>query len=152
MQKNYIQYGIISMVAFVPLVLIFSYKLFKTYQLSATQNLDFPLIDLILFAVFLFCLLSFYKMTIVLKPTAIQFKLGIGIIQKSYAYHTIKSSRAVRNNVLMGIGIRYFGGGWLYNVHGLTAVELTFKDKSKVIRLGTNKAQEISEELNKRIN
>ncbi len=151
MKKKYVQYGVISIVAFTPLIMIFIYKLYHYYIESQIKTIDFPAMDLILLLIFLFCFLSFYKMTIELNSTAIKFKLGIGIIQKSYNYNSLKGSRAVRNSLLSGIGVRYLGNGWLYNVHGLSAVELIFKNKSNPVRLGTNLANEISEEVNKRI-
>jgi hypothetical protein len=59
----------------------------------------------------------------------------------------IQSCKAVRNNPLSGIGIRMIPGGWLYNVSGLKAIELTFKNKKSKVRIGTDKPGEIAELL-----
>jgi hypothetical protein len=38
--------------------------------------------------------------------------------------------------------------GWIYNVSGLKAIELQFYNKSSVVRIGTNRPEEISEIVN----
>jgi hypothetical protein len=97
------------------------------------------------------CLLIFYKLTIYLSDTSISFKLGIGLITRKYLIAEIQSCKAVRNDPLSGIGIRMIPGGWLYNVSGLRAVELTFKNKKSKVRIGTDKPDEITEILSKMI-
>ena len=44
-----------------------------------------------------------------------------------------------------GVGIRMLSNGWLYNVSGLKAVELQFNNRKSIIRIGTNKPDEISQ-------
>lgn len=39
----------------------------------------------------------------------------------------------------------------LYNVHGLNAVELTFKDKQKIIRIGSPESKRLKMEIDKRL-
>ena len=41
--------------------------------------------------------------------------------------------------------------GWLYNVSGLQAIELTFKNRKSVVRIGTDKPEEVALEINKLI-
>jgi len=97
------------------------------------------------------CLLFFYKLTIYLDNTSISFKLGIGLISRKYLYADIQSCKAVRNSPVFGVGIRMMPDGWLYNVSGLSAVELTFKNKKTKVRIGTDKPDEISDVLSKMI-
>jgi hypothetical protein len=97
------------------------------------------------------CLLIFYKLTIYLNDTSISFKLGIGLITRKYLIADIQSCKAVRNDPLSGIGIRMIPGGWLYNVSGLNAIELTFKNQKSKVRIGTDKHDEITEILSKMI-
>ena len=97
------------------------------------------------------CLLIFYKLTIFLDNTSISFKLGIGLISRKYFFTDIQSCKAVRNSPVFGVGIRMIPDGWLYNVSGLSAVELTFKNKKSRVRIGTDKPDEISEILGKMI-
>lgn len=67
----------------------------------------------------------------------LSFYFGIGIIRRKFRYSNLLSIRKVRNKWYWGWGIRWFGRGWLYNVSGLDAVELIFKN-GKVLRIGTN--------------
>ena len=64
---------------------------------------------------------------------------------KSYKISDIKYCRTVSNSVINGIGIRMLPNGWLYNVSGLKAIELQFKNRKSVIRIGTDKPDEISQ-------
>ena len=73
------------------------------------------------------------------------FKLGIGLISKSYNISNLKSCKPVTNSPLNGIGIRMLPNGWLYNVTGLKAIELQFKNKKSIVRIGTNRPEEICE-------
>jgi hypothetical protein len=97
------------------------------------------------------CLLIFYKLTIYLNDNSISFKLGIGLITRKYLIADIQSCKVVRNDPLTGIGIRKIQNGWLYNVSGLNALELTFKNKKSKVRIGTDKPDEITEIISKMI-
>ena len=95
--------------------------------------------------IFIVCLLTFYKLTIIIDNTTISFKLGIGIFGKSYKIDEIESCNSVKNKFIYGWGIHLIPNGWLYNVSSFKAIELTFKNSNKVIRIGTNKPEEIVE-------
>jgi hypothetical protein len=43
--------------------------------------------------------------------------------------------------------VRVIPGGWLYNVSGFQSIELTFKNNSKTIRIGTDVPEMICAEL-----
>jgi hypothetical protein len=49
------------------------------------------------------------------------------------------------------IGIRMTPSGWLYNVSGLSAIELSFKNRKTRIRIGTDKPDEIAEAVRGKI-
>ncbi len=100
---------------------------------------------------FIMCLLIFYKMTIIIDDTYLTFIMGIGLVKKSYPLSDIESCRPVRNNVMDGIGIRMTSSGWLYNVSGLSAVEISFKNRKSKIRIGTDKPEEIAKEVGAKI-
>jgi len=102
--------------------------------------------------IFMVCLLNFYKLTIIIDNTTVSFKLGIGIFGKSYKIADIKSCEPVVDSFLNGWGIHKIPGGWLYNVSGFRAIELTFKDTDKVVRIGTNKGDEITEVISGLLN
>jgi hypothetical protein len=138
------QFGTFSVIVMTPFLL-----------LSLILIVLFGFKDLILLTTFSFvfiviaiCLLIFYKLTIYIDDDYLSFKLGIGFIYKKYQIADIKSCRPVRNNPLFGIGIRIFPGGWLYNVTGFNAIELTFKNTKNKVRIGKNKPDEIAKLIN----
>jgi hypothetical protein len=71
--------------------------------------------------------------------------LGLGLGSKSYKISDLSSCTPVTNSAFYGIGIRLTPNGWLFNVSGLKAIELRFKHKSSVVRIGTNHPDEISQ-------
>jgi hypothetical protein len=145
--KSYTQIGKFSIVILVP-ISVFCLILLLTIGLDdlfTAVTLGFVLIT------FLICLLIFYKLTISLNTTHLSFELGIGLVSKKYRLSEIKSCRAVTNSALYGIGIRLIPDGWLYNVSGRKAIELTFKNRKSKIRIGTDKPEEIAAEVNKLI-
>ena len=75
--------------------------------------------------------------------------MGMGLIKKTYQLSDIKSCTPIKNNIINGWGIRRILGGWLYNVSGFQAIEIRFKNNPKVIRIGTDKPEEIVEEVKK---
>jgi len=101
------------------------------------------------FVLFL-CLVNFYQLTIRVDDEHVSFKMGIGL-GKRYRLEDIKSCEPVTNSLWNGIGIRILSNGWLYNVSGLNAIELRFKDKTSVVRIGTDKPEEISQLIQSRL-
>jgi len=98
-----------------------------------------------------FFLLSFYKLTITIDNTYIRFSLGIGLIARKYLISDIQSCKSVSNNPMSGVGIRIISKGWMYNVSGLKAIEIRFKNSRSIIRIGTNRPDEIAEVISKMI-
>lgn len=139
--RKYKQFGTISVIILLPLLLLFTGMLIKS---GLTNSPDF-FIHIFLVVTFLLCVLTFYQLTITVNETHVAFKLGIGLWNKKYKISDVKSCKPVTNSVISGIGIRMLPNGWLYNVSGLKAVELQFKNKKSIIRIGTNKPEEISE-------
>jgi hypothetical protein len=97
------------------------------------------------------CLLTFYKLTIIIDDINLSFKLGIGLFSRKYKLSDIKECRAVKNNPLTGIGIRLYSKGWLYNVSGLGAIELTFSNKASRVRIGTDRPEEVAAYVNSKL-
>lgn len=145
--KEYKQFGTFSVAIFVPILLASVVYLFKTGISADSESIGLQVLILVLIA----CLLTFYKLTIYIDETAISFKFGIGWFGKRYKFQEIGSCKPVKNQWKYGIGIRWTGFGWLYNVSGGKAIELRLKNKKSVVRIGTNKPQEISEVLRKEI-
>jgi len=139
--KKYTQFGTASVVILLPLFLLFAVLMIKAALANTPELIGLGILAL----TFFLCLLTFYKLTITIDNTHLSFKLGIGLFSKSYKIADISSCTPVTNSAIYGIGIRLLPGGWLYNVSGLKAIELRFKHKATVIRIGTNKPDEISQ-------
>lgn len=147
MTKKFTQLGTICIAVFLPILIIEGIVLFK---LGVSHDPKFIILCLVWLLLFL-CLLTFYKMAITIDNHSIFFKFGIGWFGKTYPLSEIESCEAVKNPILVGIGIRYLGNGWLYNVSGLKAIELRFKNKNSIVRIGTNKPEEICEVIRKKL-
>jgi len=141
---KYSQFGTFSVILMLPIFVFSLIMLFTTGLKDLIQGSFFSFLSI----TFLICLLIFYKLTIYIDDTYFIFKLGVGLITKKYLISDIKSCKAVKNSPLYGIGIRMLPNGWLYNVSGLDAIELTFKNKKSIVRIGTNNPETVSQTLN----
>ena len=96
-----------------------------------TPELYLPLVIVIpIFAVF-------GSLTVTIDDRHLTARFGFGPVRKRIALAEIASHRQVRNPWYCGWGIRYVGGGWLYNVSGFDAVEIVRHDGTRV-RIGTD--------------
>ncbi len=139
--KKYTQIGTVSIMILLPLFLLFTVLMIK----SALANSPNLYILFILTITLFICLLTFYKLTITVDSTHVSFKLGLGLVSKTYTIADLSSCTPITNSAFYGIGIRMLPSGWLYNVSGLKAIELRFKHKTSVVRIGTNNPDEISQ-------
>lgn len=143
--KSYVQKGTFSIAILLPVFILFA-------VLTAIMGIKTPSLllafipSLIILA---FCLLTFYKLTITISDDNISFSMGAGLIKRSYAVSGIAGCKPVRNSPLAGVGIRLMTNGWLYNVSGLGAIELSFTDRKSVVRIGTDDAEGIATEINR---
>lgn len=128
--KKFTQFGTIVVILLLPLLILFITHAIK----SGVENNPAFFILLPLALIFLICLLIFYKLTIIVDAETLSFRMGIGLIRKSYKISEIKSCKPVTNHLFI-----------LYNVTGFKAIELRFKYKSSIVRIGTNKPEEISQ-------
>jgi hypothetical protein len=49
------------------------------------------------------------------------------------------------------LGIRIIPSGMLYNIHGFSALELTFHDSNRIVRIGSSDCITLREEIMNRI-
>ena len=138
--KKFTQFGTFTVIIMSVLLIVFAILLIN-HGFSAES--ETYLYEILVFTS-LTCLLLFYKLTIIVDNEAISFKLGIGLLGKSYEISEIKSCRPVKNLWIYGVGIHKLPNGWLYNVSGLKAIELRFKDSTRVVRIGTDNPNEIA--------
>lgn len=146
--KTYTQKGIFSIAILLPVLIFCIIMLFVAGVDEPFSVIIFSLVIM----TFIICLLIFYKMTIIIDDTHLTFTMGIGLVRKSYPLSDISACRPVTNSPLYGVGMHMTADGWLYNVSGKYAIELSFKSRKKKIRIGTDKPDEISRVVNNLIN
>ena len=88
----------------------------------------------------------FSSLTVQVTDRKLVFYFGPGFWTRRFALHDIISVKVVRNSPLYGWGIRYTHHGWLYNVSGLRAVELTIRGEGQ-IRIGTDEPEALKRVL-----
>ncbi len=84
----------------------------------------------------------FSSLTIKVEGQQLHWFFGPRFWKKSLALPQIASAKVIKTKWYYGLGIRLIPTGWLYNVSGLTAVELTLKDGT-IISLGTDDADNL---------
>ncbi|MGH9145912.1 MAG: PH domain-containing protein [Vicinamibacterales bacterium] len=100
---------------------------------DVTSGLTVALIAVAIFALF-------GTMTVELDDTHLRLWFGMGTFQKKIGFNEIRAYHPVRNRWYHGWGVRWFPGGWLYNVSGLLAVELLLHTGTR-IRVGTDEPE-----------
>ena len=88
--------------------------------------------------------LLFYRLKVVVHAREIVLSFGIGVIQKRIAIKHIRAVEPVKNSFWFGWGIRLTPYGWLWNISGYDAVELTFKDRKEKFRIGCADSAELA--------
>ena len=94
-----------------------------------------------------FVLLLFSRFIVVIDQGVITLSFGVGLIKKRIDLSEIKSAAVVRNKWIYGWGIRYWGGGWMWNFKGLDAVEIHYKDSSKKFRIGSSNPEALQKAI-----
>jgi hypothetical protein len=84
----------------------------------------------------------FSRLTVAITVGVVSVSFGFGRPKRTFAIDDITGFRQVRNHWYLGWGIRKIRGGWMYNVWGLDAVELTLKSGKK-FRIGTDEAPDL---------
>jgi len=90
-------------------------------------------------------------MTTTIEGDVLRISYGIGLIRKTIHLSEIGSVEVVRSPWIYGWGIRFIPNGMLYNIKGLSGVELTFKGRSRIIRIGSSNADALRDAISKEI-
>ncbi len=127
-EYKHTQVGYIHVIAWGAIILVLAcINIFTGFE-------PYTLIFLILLAVLL-ALLS--TLTVRVGGGAITVQFGVGIIRKRIQLSDVETYAKVRNPWYYGLGIRYTPRGWLYNIFGLSAIELLMKN-GRTCRIGTD--------------
>lgn len=88
------------------------------------------------------CLAIFATLKVLINEDVIEIRFGTGIIRKKFPLKDIESYQIVKNPWYYGWGIHLTPHGWLYNVSGFYAVEISMKTGKKYL-IGTNVPTEL---------
>lgn len=88
----------------------------------------------------------FSSLTVIVDEEELRFYFGPGFWTRRIALDDIVRVEVVQNSPLYGWGIRYTPHGWLYNVSGLRAVELTLEGEGP-LRIGTDEPEALKRAL-----
>lgn len=119
---------------------------FLSFAGIMSLSTDAPVIGwlILLFAVLLILLFGMMKVRI--DTEVIRITFGVGLVGFRFPLTDFSQVRQVRNRWYFGWGIRVIPGGFLYNIKGLDAIELTRKNGNKV-RIGTEQPQHLVQAL-----
>jgi hypothetical protein len=90
-----------------------------------------------------------HSLTVRIDNEQILVRFGGGVWRKRFDLPEIVSARPVRNHWLYGWGIHWGSSGWLYNIAGFDAVELTFSN-GKHARIGTDEPDQLAHVIQSR--
>ena len=90
-----------------------------------------------------FVFLLFHSLTVTIDDEHIRLSLGLGLFRKRIPLSQVVSCRTVRNRLWYGFGIRYVFDGWMWNVSGMDAVQLTYED-GRHFRIGTDEPEALA--------
>ena len=103
--------------------------------------------SLFLAAIIVAVMSLFATLTVEVDSQLVRLSFGPGLIRKSFPLVDVADCRPVRNRWWMGWGIHGTPGrGWLFNVSGFDAVELTMKN-GKIYRIGTDDPQKLNDAI-----
>lgn len=91
--------------------------------------------------------LLFMSLTVIVEPSCVRLIYGLGLIRRRIPMERIESAIPVRNSWWYGLGIRLTPHGWMWNIQGLDAVELTYVDGGR-FRIGTADPEGLSAAIN----
>lgn len=101
--------------------------------------------------VLLMVTLLFHSLTVEVTKTHINLSFGIGVIKRQFEIKEIEKVRPMKVSWYTGWGIRLGKGYTLYNVSGFDAIELTFKNGRRTVRIGTEEPDELAQAINSRV-
>ena len=88
----------------------------------------------------------FWGLTVEVNKDIIRLSFGFGIIHRSIPRERIATVTQVRNRWWYRLGIKWTPHGWMWNISGLDAVELTYHNGKK-FRIGTDEPEALLEAL-----
>ena len=141
------QPGTLGLSFLVPTHLLIVYSYLAQIGADPIVYNDFILVN----GIFLLVYLLFYGMKTRVNDNRILVSFGMGLIRRTIVFKSIDSVKTVKNPWYYGWGIRFISNGILYNVGGSAGIELVLKESGRVVRIGTRHADQLKEEVGKRL-
>lgn len=104
----------------------------------------------LLAAVLGICAIVFCSLTIELSDSFLSWYFGPGLIRKHVATTEIKDAIVTKSRLVHGWGVHFTSKGWLYNVSGFDAVQITLKS-GKTFLLGSDEPEQLCSALQRAI-
>jgi hypothetical protein len=108
---------------------------------------DSLIVALALIALLIGVYAVFGSLTVTVDHQQLGVAFGAGLIHRHIPLDKVEKCRPVRNSWWYGWGIRLTPRGWLWNVSGLDAVELTYRS-GRHFRVGTDEPERLCEAVN----
>jgi hypothetical protein len=102
-----------------------------------------PNVSLAVCAFFVVLAALFWRLVVEVDSHAIRLTFGIGLIRRTIPVAEVAAAAPVKNTWLYGWGIRLTPHGWMWNISGLDAVELTYRS-GKRFRIGTDEPEKLA--------
>jgi hypothetical protein len=133
MQYHHTQFATLIVVSVLALIIIIFFISLTDETVRAPMAVAIPILTVFL--------ALFYSLQVEIYSGMLSCRFGIGLIHRTIPLSSIQEARVVRNPWYVGWGIRWMPGQyWLWNVSGLSAVELLLKNGSR-FRIGTNEPE-----------
>lgn len=132
-------------------LLLISYSVPALFMVYLNVMVDFHPLAFAGLIIILIVLKVFSRLTVTIDDQIIKVEFGLRIIRKVFALKEVEAYRVVRNPWYYGWGIRLTPRGWLFNVSGLSAIELDMNN-GKRYRIGTDEPENLAEALAKALN
>lgn len=104
----------------------------------------------LLAAVLGICAILFSSLTIELSDGVLSWHFGPGLIRKQVASAELTNAVVTETSLIHGWGVHLTRNGWLYNVSGFGAVQITLKS-GKTFLLGSDEPEQLCSALQRAI-
>lgn len=96
------------------------------------------------------CLVLFASLTVQVDEEAVEARFGPGLVRFRFPLAEIESVATITTPWWYGRGIHWVGDGWLYNVAGPGAVELTLRGGGRP-RIGSDEPERLAQAIREQI-
>ena len=134
----------------VPMVAAFWYTLRRVPHNDSADEINvaiFLVAGILAVASLVWATLLMSSLTVKIGDDFVRVIFGMGMFRKKFSLKNIVCCRVVKNRWWSGWGIHMCqGGGWLYNVSGFDAVEITMISGKKN-RIGTDEPEKLADAI-----